>query len=1279
MSRLFVYLLILLLSAFGNLFSQSVAVSEYSNGTYPNEEWIELIILEDNTSLAECTLRDNSESGNWQNGVKFKSLPLWQHLREGTIILIHNRGAAAYDTDSRDGFINICADNDQYFDFDPARMTPPINEDLNFNRNCDGVQLINPQGQLIHSFVHYNPPIPACFQSLNGCNIKLEFSGNLKTASVYANSISDYCLGISVVGIQNNVSSNNSGTPGTANILQIYSSSDLWRSLRQPKWIMPVLKAQVINGGILLKWNKAEDLFPIDSTTGYIILRSENSSLYLPADGKVYLNNEYIGNGEIIAHISNSQQCEYFDNKKIFCGKSYYYKVFAYRYSQSNNDCLSIDTNPMNARGRAYNESNYAEANIYMPIAIKPLISKANESLIICSGDTVVLNMINFNMFNDNTINWYSNDSLVCSNEENISITKTGKYYAKSVNMFSFCEAISDTFSVEVLDRPNLDIYISDNKDNISIVKNDTIISLCSYQILQLQTKTDPEIEILWLKDEMPISDKESIYINNNGIYQLKTSKQGICFYYSPKINIEQYDSEFELVEHTKYILIGGCESSKEFSIYVKNNSELTNIIDSIIKPPNSSIVLVSPKLPIKLLPKSLTEFVFAANCLSDTIFFENIIFDGKCKEDIISINICKNSNNYPFLLSQSSVDFGIIPNCSKDTSISITLTALKDIYIDTIFTDNPFFNIEVKFINKFILKGEKFDIIIKIFPNNYNPGIYCGFLNISIDNNIFQTKLNADIQSQFVSISNPIINFADTYSCKTTKDTIIFINNNSAFPVFASFSDNYNGIYFTANDTLMPFSTNIINAEIEFEKHEYAKTASIFLYPCLDTIEIIFQREIIKYNFEIDTVNFGTIPYCLKNKTDTIIKFNMKKIDPDSIYIENQSLFNVSLLSDTDSAEIVINLNNLKLGLNVGLIEIYADKCAIPDTLYIVCQTIDSLYSVSSDIISFEQIYENQKVTNKIKLSNISDFDLEFELAEINHTSFSIKNKSSIIKLDPFECKDIVFEYIALENETDTSVFVIKELYPCSKVHNIILIGNKYKNEHLMPTIFIDAPAKIYAIAGEEIDINLNINFKNMVKDQQLIFDSELKYDKTYLYPLHIACDNEAVTDLNLNESIPGKSDLSFKLSKADDLILMRAKFQTLGRNFCKTTIEIDSSNIEYGLNNYSIDTKTKTEIELISKCGSKNEIEIKDKIIFNVNSINLQNEAIKINVIMPGKSQSSIYISSIYGQIINIFDGEINENQTIRYNASNLAKGIYFITLQTIDRVICKPILVI
>jgi hypothetical protein len=84
------FLMFLLLVSAKSAYSQAVVVNEYFNAFSQKGEFVELLIIQNNTDLRNYMLRDFSGTGNPQAPLRFSNNPYWANLRAGTLIAITN-------------------------------------------------------------------------------------------------------------------------------------------------------------------------------------------------------------------------------------------------------------------------------------------------------------------------------------------------------------------------------------------------------------------------------------------------------------------------------------------------------------------------------------------------------------------------------------------------------------------------------------------------------------------------------------------------------------------------------------------------------------------------------------------------------------------------------------------------------------------------------------------------------------------------------------------------------------------------------------------------------------------------------------------------------------------------------------------------------------------------------------------------------------------------------------------------------------------------------------
>lgn len=364
----------------GRTFSQSAVVSSYLNAADPRDEWTEILVVQDNLDMQNWTLRDNNFSqgpSGWNAPITFNVGPFWNHLRAGTVIIIWHRSKDVAgvnhpsDVNKNDGYIEVNAMDPSYFTGGNFQTAPTYGgPTLNIATAGDIIQLRNNSNTHIHALAHKIATGPD-FTALPSPKLDLtqDLNSNEAVFVCPGATILDYGTNApqigtvyTAMGVAPNVSQ---GLPNTCTN-GVSTNSDFWRLTRQPLWTSPTATAtpQTGNTQVLLNWTPlATDAYPNDGLQGYLILRDTSGTFTAPQDGTTYAVNDMIGTSKVIAKIASSQIGTYTDNYPVKCGDSVYYRIYAYRFAVDNVHGSGFDP----ARGTAYNEISYAEANVVRP------------------------------------------------------------------------------------------------------------------------------------------------------------------------------------------------------------------------------------------------------------------------------------------------------------------------------------------------------------------------------------------------------------------------------------------------------------------------------------------------------------------------------------------------------------------------------------------------------------------------------------------------------------------------------------------------------------------------------------------------------------------------------------------------------------------------------------------------------------------------------------------------------------------------------------------------
>ncbi len=354
------------------VFAQQIVVSEYFNSSDPRNEWVELLVIEDNVDLRNFSLRDNNSATNsWQDEITFTNISFWNNMRRGTIIIIWNRlyssssptTARSLELQKEDGYIELSAQSTTYFSISGSigatfGSSPSWSGSaLNISGTGDLLQIRNASGLHVHALGHRSS-MGSSWTGISSTN-KLAYQGSVPTDSSLVicpgADLTDYFGGTHGTTKVDQTGIETFGLPNKCSSSTI-SNANYWNQLRQPDYPTPVLNDVIVNNTydtINLSWNSCTDTNPTDGTVGYIILRNTIDAFTAPIDGTTYTAGTTIASATVIANITSSAITSYTDVMNLSCGDTVYYKVYAFRYNTDN-----LYGNGFNqSRGRAYNET----------------------------------------------------------------------------------------------------------------------------------------------------------------------------------------------------------------------------------------------------------------------------------------------------------------------------------------------------------------------------------------------------------------------------------------------------------------------------------------------------------------------------------------------------------------------------------------------------------------------------------------------------------------------------------------------------------------------------------------------------------------------------------------------------------------------------------------------------------------------------------------------------------------------------------------------------------
>lgn len=392
--------------------AQEIVVNEYFNAADQNDEWTELVVVQDNLDLTGWFIGDNNQgTSSWQPKIKFKDNPLWKNLRAGTIIQLDHAANLAgcndiTDSDKSDGFIRVCVRNSTYFE-GGSSTTLFLADDGDF------VHIINPSGKMVHGIGHDDNPGNSveggtCFNSspnwtnttsakpaTRPCGNFLFYRFNMVSPTslfVRTGVTADFFAGMQASTSNGFIDTIDTPFEGIGNA----GGNAAWVvNLRKP-----IFQEQTVcltktgsNTTLSFSWDKATDPFPSDGTIGYMVLRNQTENFPLPLQGTQYALNQTIGTGVqaslVVGLINSSQTTTFQDDPGV---GTFHYRVYAFRYV--NTTGFSHFT-----RGRTYNTEQF------ITVAPGDLPSHVLENDTLCGPGVATLRAF---LTTGQSPNWYT-------------------------------------------------------------------------------------------------------------------------------------------------------------------------------------------------------------------------------------------------------------------------------------------------------------------------------------------------------------------------------------------------------------------------------------------------------------------------------------------------------------------------------------------------------------------------------------------------------------------------------------------------------------------------------------------------------------------------------------------------------------------------------------------------------------------------------------------------------------------------------------------------------
>lgn len=573
--------------------AQEVVVSEYVNQIDETLEWTELLVLRDNLNMVGWIVTDdNGTQTARQGGCRFKDIPLWRNVRAGTIIVIHHRGQSAIlreDLDPSDGYIETTIDNAAVLDVFKF-ATGAFRNEMSVATDGDFLQIYRADTTYVHGLGHRADPGPSYLSAQRPKANYPSSLGNANSVAVTGSTLAAYDSDVNRDSLSI-LPNNERPRPGFPNILEVSQRANrnslnhlFWRSYREPTWpSSPTiqLRSQTATNQTI-EWTAVTDPFPADNVTGYLVLRSENNFVGFDAslirDGATFTAGQTLSGARILAMQPTSAGAMYVDNS-VECGKTYWYRVFAYRFAPDQQ--LDLASTPdSSARGRQWQTSQVANSPaINRPLPPKPVIRASATS--ICPGDLVTLSVDTDAIFYEWTVNGVP---VTVTGTKQIIVTQAGTYRLR-VRADGGCEVTSDPITITERPAQVLDIAPSG------------VQTICSGDSIVIRVLTAAPV-YEWRRNGQPIPGETgpSLTVRQAGDYQVRAVAGSGCPAISPVLTVRIPDVRVRFEPATlDFGILGACATSLEGNVDLVNDGTVPVTIGSSTFPSAFSVLSPAP------------------------------------------------------------------------------------------------------------------------------------------------------------------------------------------------------------------------------------------------------------------------------------------------------------------------------------------------------------------------------------------------------------------------------------------------------------------------------------------------------------------------------------------------------------------------------------------------------------------------------------------------------------------------------------------------------------
>ncbi len=849
--------------------TQEMVVSEYYNIQFVEAEWSEFLVVQDNFNAVGYMISDaNTDQTVRQGGPQFRDVPLWRNLRAGTIIVLWHRAippTSTIDTNAADGYLELSSTDQRFFN---TLLFPGGVDGMNMADAGDLVQIMKPDTTNVHMLGHDKPTGPI-YTNATGAKVNFDSGavGAGRSNRVTGRTLAAYSMGITkdsaVAGFNDS-----RGLPNRWDLARTFQGVPninhwFWRETREPQWSAPPSVTIISRTAQrhVIEWTPLIDANQQDSTTGYVVLRDTANFTAFPSnaitDGQMIVKGARFGTAIVLDVLPTIKGNRYTDSLDLFCGQSYTYRVYGYRYKQDDQLTVTDDTT---ARGRQYTELKWAQSPVATkPNPAKPLIQASRTQF--CAGDTVSLTTTAV----ADRYDWTLNGVPLSIGGTTLVVVREPGTYRLTVTADGGCSATSDPITLTALPAQEVDVLPRGTQ------------TICATDSLIITAQTDaPSYE--WFKDGTLVNGAsgKSIVVRSAGDYFVRTATQQGCPAISSVVRVRIPDVRYRFEKLSlDFGSLGQCTSDTTLSVELINEGSASITVTSASFPAGFALSSPAPGFVVAPGGRQTVQILFApsvSGISSGTVTFTAI----PCNVTS-SITVRGVRAQVSAALDRTGVDFGTYTACPTtiirpDSTFRITNSGTTPITVKVPNVQPPFYLLTSFPLGVVIQPGGNLEVKIQYRPLGADRDrgvvqqISFPFTSASCRDTL-RAQLQAASYAPLFELDPDTLDVGAILACANYIDTVITVSNPSPIPVTVTGIVGA-GFTFTGGATVIaPNTSTSVSIRIQPTggNGPFVLDGEITATPC-DLKAPVRVEGIVKaptYTVSTSNMNFGTREFC--------------------------------------------------------------------------------------------------------------------------------------------------------------------------------------------------------------------------------------------------------------------------------------------------------------------------------------------------------------------------------------------------------------------------------